>query len=277
MTTNEMRTAYTLTHKYYATSNGESNSKFAPVRQVIYKIPSIDECLKHLPKDIGNHILSYTTAWLEFYLNNLRQKYDYKFFRILLCEWLFNKTYISCMDTKKNTTDYIITEIINSYPRMSSKLKSSIPGRLTSALVWRQTQIAEKAERQLQLSNERKQKSNNLKMWIDHLIIGSIVRINRQWWSEEIGIVIYKTTTTYTVLITNEYHLEENACDVVFDIHSGSFISGTVLKQIERVIDRRPIYFNGVEIKIKETNKGTKKLAENIKQQFRDAEPPLVD
>jgi len=271
MTTNEKRTAYTLVNKYYATSNGESNSKFAPVRKVIYKIPSIDECIKHLPRDVGNHILSYTTAWVAFYLENIRRKYDEKFFRILICEWMFWRTHMRSMNKKTWSTDYLVKEALTTYTIMSSNQKSLIPVRVSLGVEWRQQQIALKAEIRLQKAETRKANTHQLKMWIDHLVIGTIIRLPVRWGEAQIGIVIHKKTTTYTILKPYEYHLGDTGCDVVFNIHCASFIEGEVLKEIKPVIGRRDIYFNGIEIKIKETDKGTKKLAEYIKQQIREA------
>jgi hypothetical protein len=273
-TINETRIAYTLKEKYYSESNGESGSKFAPVRKVIYEIPSIDECLKHLPKDVGNHILSYTTAWLQFYLENLRKKYDYKFFRILLCEWLFKKTHIWCMNTKRYETEDIVREVINFYPRMSAKVKSKIPTQLAGAIAWRQTQIALKAENLLQ----RKQKSDALKQYVRNLAIGSIVdyRPSGGYYLNlnqcDNGVVVNKKTTSYTIIRPEMCFLGEIGCDMEFDLDSEkNFNKGITVKEILPVLGRRHIAVAGVEIDIPNTTKGGNKIEEDIKQQIRMA------
>lgn len=54
-------------------------SKFGPKEVIVYHLPSIDDCLALLPRHLGNYILSFTYAWLEFYLDNLTEKYGHTF------------------------------------------------------------------------------------------------------------------------------------------------------------------------------------------------------
>ena len=75
-------TSTSITIANYKTSM--PTSKFAPKEQVVSILPSIDDCLSLLPRSVGNHILSYTTAWYDFYLENLIKKYGYKFVIITL-------------------------------------------------------------------------------------------------------------------------------------------------------------------------------------------------
>jgi len=56
-----------------------AGSKFGPKEVIVYSIPSIDDCLALLPRHLGNYILSFTYAWLEFYLENLAEKYGHTF------------------------------------------------------------------------------------------------------------------------------------------------------------------------------------------------------
>lgn len=72
-----------------------SHSKFAPKEMIVYKVPSLDDCIGMLPKAIGNYILSFTSFWIEFYLKNIKEKYGNKF----VIEMIDN--YLCCND--KNT------------------------------------------------------------------------------------------------------------------------------------------------------------------------------
>jgi hypothetical protein len=172
---------------------------------------------------------------------------------------------------KRWSTEYLTKEALAIYPRLTAENKNLIPIRLIMGVEWRQQQIALKTQLRIQKAEVRKENTHQLKMWIDHLVIGTIVRLPVRWGSPDYGIVIHKKTTTYTILKPYEIHLGEDGCDVVFNINCKTFVEGIVLKEIKPVIGRRRIYFNGIEIKIKETDKGTKKLAENIKEQIRNA------
>jgi len=65
-----------------------SSSRFAPKEVVVYKAPTLDECIGMLPKVVGNYILSFTSFWIEFYLQNIREKYGNKFIIELMDRYL---------------------------------------------------------------------------------------------------------------------------------------------------------------------------------------------
>ena len=54
-------------------------SKFGPKEVIVYCMPSLNDCMAILPRHLGNYILSFTYAWLEFYLDNLVEKYGHSF------------------------------------------------------------------------------------------------------------------------------------------------------------------------------------------------------
>jgi len=60
-------------------SISSSYSRFAAKEIVVYKVPTLDECIGMLPRVVGNYILSFTSFWIEFYLQNIREKYGNKF------------------------------------------------------------------------------------------------------------------------------------------------------------------------------------------------------
>jgi|688.fasta_scaffold40102_4 hypothetical protein len=65
-----------------------SSSKFAPKEMVVYKVPTLDECIGMLPRAIGNYILSFTPFWIEFYLQNIQQKYGNRFIITMIDKYL---------------------------------------------------------------------------------------------------------------------------------------------------------------------------------------------
>ena len=54
-------------------------SKFGAVQKKVYILPSINDCLILLPKDISNYILSFTSAFIELYLENVAKQNGIKF------------------------------------------------------------------------------------------------------------------------------------------------------------------------------------------------------
>jgi hypothetical protein len=155
---------------------------------------------------------------------------------------------------------------------MSAKVKNLIPARLAGAICWRQTQIALKAENRLQKATQRKEKSDALKHYVSNLVIGSIIRYRAGWNQCDIGVVVNKKTTSYTIIRPTEYHWGNVACDMEFDLGSAiNFIHGITIKEIQPVLDRREIFVSGVEIGIPATTKGGNKREEDIKQKIRMA------
>jgi hypothetical protein len=64
----------TITNK-----KGVIPSKFGAVQKKVYILPSMNDCLMLLPKEIANHILSFTSAYIELYLINVARKKGIKF------------------------------------------------------------------------------------------------------------------------------------------------------------------------------------------------------
>jgi len=52
---------------------------FAPKEKIVYVLPSVEECIIMLPKDVGNLILSFTNYFIHLYLEKMREKYGDKF------------------------------------------------------------------------------------------------------------------------------------------------------------------------------------------------------
>ena len=62
-----------------------SDSEFAAFKQPeVWIRPDLNYCLKLLPREIGNLILSYTDAYLDWYLEDIQKKYGDKFLNMVL-------------------------------------------------------------------------------------------------------------------------------------------------------------------------------------------------
>lgn len=48
---------------------------FAPKEKIVYVLPSVEECIIMLPRDVGNLILSFTNYFIHLYLEKMREKY----------------------------------------------------------------------------------------------------------------------------------------------------------------------------------------------------------
>jgi len=62
-----------------STPSSIPSSKFARKERLVYIVPSVDDCMGLLPRHIGNYILSYTCAFMTFYIENLVIKYGERF------------------------------------------------------------------------------------------------------------------------------------------------------------------------------------------------------
>jgi len=48
---------------------------FAPKEKIVYVLPSVEECIIMLPREVGNLILSFTSYFIHLYLEKMREKY----------------------------------------------------------------------------------------------------------------------------------------------------------------------------------------------------------
>jgi len=88
---------------------------FSPKEIKVYRVPSLDECMALLPRVIGNYILSFTNVWIEYYLENIKNKYGNKFIIEMIGDILLNKIYIrghSKMN-QENHANYLIYYLMN--------------------------------------------------------------------------------------------------------------------------------------------------------------------
>jgi hypothetical protein len=171
-----------------------AGSKFGPKEVIVYCVPSIDDCLALLPRHLGNYILSFTYAWLEFYLDNLVEKYGVAFVNLTLAPLCIvrGRTTQNRLVLYKNNIAYIKKHNID---------RGIIHHRFERALVTRKKEI-EQAKQRKEIENLKK------KMDMERLSVGSIF-VGGQSYHQKLYLVIQKTEKTYyCVSVTIESETE---------------------------------------------------------------------
>lgn len=171
-----------------------AGSKFGPKEVIIYHIPSIDDCLALLPRHLGNYILSFTYAWLEFYLDNLVEKYGHTFVNNTLAPL--------CIVRGRTTQNRLVLYKNNiAYIKKHNIERGNIHHKFERALVTRKKEI-EQAKQRKEIENLKK------KMDMERLSVGSIF-VGGQSYHQKLYLVIQKTEKTYyCVSVTIESETE---------------------------------------------------------------------
>jgi hypothetical protein len=159
-----------------------AGSKFGPKEVIVYSIPTIDDCLALLPRHLGNYILSFTYAWLEFYLDNLAEKYGHTFVNFTLAPLCIIKgrTTQNRFLLYKNNIAFIKKHNID---------RGNIHKRFERALVVRKKEI-EKAKHIKEIETIKKNFD------FERLNVGSIF-VGGQHYNKRTHLVVQKTAKTY--------------------------------------------------------------------------------
>jgi len=157
----------------YINKPNSVNGKFAPTEMVVYKMPTINECMKLLPRDIGNHILSFTNAWLEWYLENIRKKYGDKFILDMLVNMLKTKHQLTFGRVKVNDIiSFVIKNMGKRINYLYDKLtRDDVRFAFEDQLVKHSASIVSK--QQLLIN-----KKAEYDLWFSNLQVGDILLIN---------------------------------------------------------------------------------------------------
>jgi hypothetical protein len=175
----------------YTNKPNSVNGKFAPIEMVVYKIPTINECIKLLPRDIGNHILSFTNAWLEWYLENIRYKYGDKFILDMLVNMLKTKHQLTFRRVKlREIVGFIILKMGTKITYWCNKLtRDDVRFAFEDHLVKHLTTIVSK--QQLKIN-----KQQEYDLWFSILQVGDILEINT-YYDNIFSLVVSKTDKSF--------------------------------------------------------------------------------
>jgi len=181
-------TSSSITIANYKTSM--PTSKFAPKEQVVSILPSIDECLSLLPRSVGNHILSYTTAWYDFYLENLIKKYGYKFVIITL-----NSIFHFHIKASIKYDVSLFNHIDKHSKRLRQINRTLILQTFNQAILKREQHYIEWKALQVSKRLDTKQRQQ---VWLNKIEVGDIITNEYNISSlNEYHLILEKTKTTY--------------------------------------------------------------------------------
>ena len=79
---------------------------FAPKEKIVYVLPSVEECIIMLPKDVGILILSFTNYFIHLYLEKMREKYGDVFVSNIIFNPLLKGTVYVKNKTSLTPKDY---------------------------------------------------------------------------------------------------------------------------------------------------------------------------
>jgi len=251
------------TIRYYKKGGDVSNSKFSPKKKVVYVLPTLDMCLALLPKDVGNHILSYTTAWINFMLLHILEKYGLAFLKKLIYEFVFPHRFIF----KKTLSGIQIIKLINdSFDYIPDILRNNVGNNIKRGLDYRQQQIVLKQQKKIQDRIQDNTKKSEYKEYIKSLAIGGVYSIGRR-----LCIVVYKKQLSFVVFIIKEYEfLLPNRLNVEFIPNYEWTIDNNI--RLGGIVHSLPtIYVNNVRINMNphhNPNNNTLAIVELIKDRI---------
>lgn len=159
-----------------------AGSKFGPKEVIVYCLPTIDDCLALLPRHLGNYILSFTYAWLEFYLDNLAEKYGYTFVNFTLAPL--------CVVRGRTTQNRLVLYKNNiAFIKKHNVDRGNIHQRFERALVARKKEIDDMKRRK---EIETTKKNFDLeRLNVGNIFIGGVHYNKRKY------LVVQKTAKTY--------------------------------------------------------------------------------
>jgi hypothetical protein len=275
---NQTSIIHNINRCYINKKSKNTNSKFAPKKVEVYILPSIDDCILLLPKDVGNHILSYTTAWIEFMLLHILEKYGLTFFKKLISEFIFPNTSIF-LKVKNSSGHQIISNISKYFNTFSDIYRKNVGNNIKKGLDYRQQQIILRKENIITLRNKKIERERPIKEYMKNIEIGSIVIYNN--FPTKIGIVINKTALFYKVVGTYNFQFRQNRnLSIRFlDLQDNEYTIGRIIDSTNKEIVpvNKILLKNEVELIIKKSKTSNLKREHNIKQQIIDAELMPLD
>ena len=221
-----------------------AGSKFGPKEVIVYSIPTLDDCLALLPRHLGNYILSFTYAWLEFYLDNLTEKYGHTFVNFTLAPL--------CVVRGRTTQNRFVLYKNNiAFIKKHNIDRGNIHQRFEKALVIRKKSIEDEKRRK---EIETLVKETNLqRLNVGSIFIGGVHYNMRKY------LVVQKTAKTY-YCVKVEIESETESHYILKFLH---YWRGPVRYSVETNV---PI------LEVEEPIKPTKQLIlKNEKGQYNDA------
>ena len=150
---------------------------FAPKEKIVYILPTVEECIIMLPRDVGNLILSFTNYFIHLYLEKMREKYGDSFVSNIIFNPLLKGTvYV------KNKSSLTIQECCSKLIRYVEKnvgsssifTEKDIYNCFKEGIELREKKIRDDKIRKIQRENEKKRNKLSFEALIINLPIGII-------------------------------------------------------------------------------------------------------
>jgi hypothetical protein len=253
--------------KCYYTKPSTVGGLFAPKEKIVYILPSVEECIIMLPRDVGNLILSFTNYFVHLYLEKMREQYGDSFVSNIIFNSLLKGTvYI------KNKNSLTIQESCSKLVRYVEKnvgtstvfTEKEIYQCFKEGIELRIKEIEENKRRKEEREIEKKQNKREFESLITNLQIGmifsgysqSFIILRKTRCSLIVSeIILYDMNTHYeyvckginfkTKIFMNDYYIQ-------------------ILREIKPIIGRR----NHVPLVI-DLNKDSKELENSLFRQIK--------
>ena len=240
---------------------------FAPKEKIVYVLPSVEECIILLPREVGNLILSYTNYFIHLYLEKMRETYGDAFVSNIIFNpilkgtvYIRNKNSLTIEESCSKLVRYIERNVGTS----DVFTQQDIYNHFKEGIELRTKQIEDNKRMKLQREIEKKRNKRSFEALIQNMPIGMIFSGHSQSF-----IVLRKTRCS---LIVSEIVLYDMNTHYEYVCKGINFKTQTImcdyylriLREIKPIIGRR----NHVPLNI-DLNKDPKELETHLFRQIK--------
>jgi len=150
---------------------------FAPKEKIVYVLPSVEECIIILPREVGNLILSFTNYFIHLYLEKMREKYGDAFVSNIIFNpilkgtvYIKNKNSLTITESCSKLIRYIERNVGNS----EVFTQKDIYICFKEGIELRTKQIKDEKRRKLLRESEKKRNQRLFEELIQNMPIGMI-------------------------------------------------------------------------------------------------------
>ena len=240
---------------------------FAPKEKIVYILPSVEECIIMLPKDVGNLILSFTNYFIHLYLEKMREKYGDTFVSDIIFNLILKGT-VHIKNKNSLTIQEICSKLIRYVERNVGTstvfTEQDIYQYFKEGINLRAKKIEDDKRIKLEREIEKKQNKLSFEALIPNLPIGMIFSGHNQTF-----IILRKTRCSLIVSEIILYDLNthyEYVCKGI-NFKTKTFMNNyyvRILREIKPIIGRR----NHVPLII-DLNKNPKELENDLFRQIK--------
>lgn len=150
---------------------------FAPKEKIVYVLPSVEECIIMLPRDVGNLILSFTNYFIHLYLEKMREKYGDKFVSNIVFNSIL-KGSVNVRNKKLLTIEEICSKLVRYVEKNVGNstifTEQDIYQCFKEGIELRAKKIEDDKMRKIQRENEKQQSKLSFQALIQNMSVGMI-------------------------------------------------------------------------------------------------------